>query len=119
MPPGVYTSTNKKAIAAFESSVKYYQSGNDVKAKEEAMIALEKDANFAEPHLLISEIFQTQKKTQEAIDEYVKAITINPTFNLSNYYNIAMLEISIGKYEDAKKDFERFLKKSNINSFFF
>ncbi len=115
LPPGVYTSTNKKAIAAFESAMKYYQSNNDEKAREEALRAIEKDANFAEPHLLIAEIYQSKKQTQEAINEYVKAITINPGYNLSNFYNIAMLEISIGKYEDAKKDFERFLKKPNIN----
>jgi len=115
LPPGVYTSTNKKAIAAFESAMKYYQANNDEKAREEALRAIEKDANFAEPHLLIAEIYQSKKQTQEAINEYVKAITINPGYNLSNFYNIAMLEISIGKYEDAKKDFERFLKKPNIN----
>lgn len=115
LPPGVYTSTNKKAIAAFESAMKYYQANNDEKAREEALKAIEKDANFAEPHLLIAEIYQSKKQTQEAINEYVKAITINPGYNLSNFYNIAMLEISIGKYEDAKKDFERFLKKPNIN----
>ena len=115
LPPGVYTSTNKKAISAFESAMKYYQSNNDEKAREEALRAIEKDANFAEPHLLIAEIYQSKKQTQEAINEYVKAITINPGYNLSNFYNIAMLEISIGKYEDAKKDFERFLKKPNIN----
>ncbi len=115
LPPGVYTSTNKKAISAFESAMKYYQSNNDEKAREEALRAIEKDANFAEPHLLIAEIYQSKKQTQEAINEYVKAITINPGYNISNFYNIAMLEISIGKYEDAKKDFERFLKKPNIN----
>ncbi len=115
LPRGVYTSTNKKAIAAFESAIKYYQASNDSKAKEEALKAIEKDANFAEPHLLLAEIYQTKKQIQEAIDEYAKGITISPTFNLSNFYNVARLEISIGKYEDAKKDFELFLKKRNIN----
>ena len=115
LPPGVYTSTNKKAIAAFESAVKKYQSGNDVKAKEEALKAIEKDANFVEPHLLLAEIYQTKKQIQDAIDEYEKAIRINPTFNMNNFLNKANLEISIGKYEDAKYDFERFLKKPHIN----
>ncbi len=115
LPPGVYTSTNKKAISAFESAVKYYQSGNDAKAKEEALKAIEKDANFVEPHLLLAEIYQTKKQIQDAIDEYEKAIRINPTFNMNNFLNKANLEISIGKYEDAKYDFERFLKKPHIN----
>jgi outer membrane protein OmpA-like peptidoglycan-associated protein len=115
LPPGVYTSTNKKAISIFESAIKYYQTNNDDKAKEEALKAIEKDANFVEPHLLLAEIYQTKKQIQDAIDEYVKAISINPTFNLNNFYNLARLEIGIGKYEDAKKDFEQFLKKPHIN----
>ena len=115
LPPGEYTSTNKKAIASFESAVKYYQAGKDAEAEKELLKAIEKDPNFIEPHLLYAELFQVKRKTQKAIDEYVKAISISPGFNLSNFYNLANLEVSIGKYEDAKKDYERFLKKPHIN----
>jgi len=115
LPPGEYTSTNKKAISAFESAIKYYQAGKDEEAEKEVLKAIEKDANFIEPHLLYAEILQVKRQTEKAIDEYVKAISINPTFNLSNFYNLANLEVSIGRYEDAKKDYERFLKKQHIN----
>lgn len=115
LPPGEYTSTNKKAVAAFESAVKLYQAGKDAEAEKEILKALEKDPNFIEPHLLYAELFQVKKETQKAIDEYVKAISINPGFNLNNFYNLATLEISIGKYEDAKKDYERFMKKQHKN----
>lgn len=115
LPPGEYTSTNKKAIAAFESAIKYYQAGKDAEAEKELLKAIEKDPNFIEPHLLYAEILQVKKQTEKAIDEYVKAISINPGFNLSNFYNLANLEVSIGRYEDAKKDYERFLKKPHIN----
>lgn len=115
LPPGEYSSTNKKAISIFKSAVDYYQNRNDDKAKEEALKAIEKDANFIEPHLLLAEIYQAKNQPQNSIDEYVKAITLNPNFNLSNFYLLAEQEMKIGKYNDAKKDYERFLKKTHIN----
>ncbi len=115
LPPGEYTSTNKKAISAFESAVKLFQSGKDDEAEKDLLKAIEKDPNFIEPHLLYAEILQVRRQPEKAIDEYVKAISINPGFNLNNFYNLATLEINIGRYEDAKKDFERFLKKLHIN----
>ena len=81
LPPGEYTSTNKKAISAFESAVKLYQAGKDVDAEKEVLKAIEKDANFIEPHLLYADILQYRNQTEKAIDEYVKAISINPGFS--------------------------------------
>ncbi|MCW3083086.1 MAG: OmpA family protein [Bacteroidetes bacterium] len=115
LPPGVYSSTNKKAISIFKDALKLFQSGKDDDAVKQLEKAIEKDPNFIEPHLLMAEILQGKKQVDKAIDEYVKAITINPGFNLSNFYNIAMLEMSIGRYADAKQDFERFLKKQYVN----
>lgn len=115
LPPGEYTSTNKKAIASFESAVKLYQAGKDGESEKELLKAIEKDPNFIEPHLLYAEILQVKRQTEKAIDEYIKAISINPKFNLGNFYNLANLEVSIGRYEDAKKDYESFFKKQHIN----
>jgi outer membrane protein OmpA-like peptidoglycan-associated protein/Tfp pilus assembly protein PilF len=115
LPPGEYSSTNKKAISSFESALKLFQSGKDNDAIKELEKAIEKDPNFIEPHLLMGEILYTNRKIEKAIDEYAKAISINPTFNLTTFYNIATLELAIGRYADAKKDFERFLKKPYIH----
>jgi outer membrane protein OmpA-like peptidoglycan-associated protein/tetratricopeptide (TPR) repeat protein len=114
LPPGEYTSLNKKAIQNYEMALKYYNQQNDEKAKEECGKAIEKDANFIEPHLLLAEIYTIQNKMQLAIDEYVKSFAINPGFNQNNYYNVAQLELKLGKYEDAKKDLTQFLKKQRI-----
>jgi outer membrane protein OmpA-like peptidoglycan-associated protein/tetratricopeptide (TPR) repeat protein len=115
LPPGEYTTTNKKAISQFENALKTFQSGNSEKAKEELNKAMEKAPEFIEPHLLMAEIYVTERKVQPAIDEYQKAISINPGFNLNNFYNIGVLEFNVGKYQDAKSDLERFLKKPHMN----
>ncbi|MGZ4034811.1 MAG: tetratricopeptide repeat protein, partial [Bacteroidia bacterium] len=88
LPPGMYTSTNKKAISAFQDALKLYQSGKDADAEKELLKAIEKDPNFIEPHLLYAEILQTRNQAEKAIDEYVKAISINPGFDLNNFYNL-------------------------------
>ena len=115
LPPGEYTSRNKKAIAFFEAALKHFNARNDAKAKEELLKAIEKDPEFIEPHLLMAELYQTDKQVQLAIDEYQKAIGINPKYNLNNFFTVAQLEMSIGNYAAAKADYEQFLKKTHIN----
>jgi outer membrane protein OmpA-like peptidoglycan-associated protein len=115
LPPGKYTSTNKKAISAFESAIKLYQSNQLEKAKEELAKAIQKDPVFIEPHLLLADILQEQRQLQKSIDEYIKGIEINPRFNLNNFFNLAQLEIKVGKYAEAKQDYERFLTKASMN----
>lgn len=115
LPPGEYTSTNKKAIAAFENALKYYNQRDDNKAIQECTTAITKDATFIEPHFLLAQIYSEANKTQEAIDEYYKALAINPKFDKKTFYNLATLEYKIGKYPDAKKNFETYLKYPNVN----
>ncbi len=115
LPPGNYSSKNKKAIALFEGAIKLYQSNQLEKAKAKLSKAVENDATFIEPHLLLAEIFQENEQIQNAIDEYTKAIEINPRFNLNNFYNLAQLEMRLGKYAEAKQDYKRFLVKINPN----
>ncbi len=115
MPPGEYTSTNKKAIAAFKAGLEYYNQRQDNKAITELSNAISKDPNFIEPHLLLAQIYTEAKQKQNAIDEYSKALQINPKFDKKTFFLLANLEMSIGKYDDAKKDYEAFLKYQNVN----
>ncbi len=115
LPPGQYTTTNKRAIASFQEGLQLFNSHNDEKAKEALLKAIEKAPEFIEPHLVLAEILYTNRQTQQAIEEYKKAIAINPRFSLDNFYNLAQLEVSVGKYEDAQADFEQFLKKAHMN----
>lgn len=115
LPPGQYTTTNKKAISLLEEGLKLFNAHNDEKAKETLLKAIEKAPEFIEPHLVLAEIYYSNRQTQQAIDEYKKGIAINPKFSLDNFYNLAQLEMAVGKYEDAKADFEQFLKKAHMN----
>lgn len=115
LPPGEYTSTNKKAVTLFESALKSYDSRQDGKAIEDLNKAIEKDPDFIEPHFLLAQIYTEAGKKQSAIDEYVKALEINPKFDKKTFYNLANLEFSLGKYVEAKKDYEAYLKYQNLH----
>ena len=115
LAPGVYSSTNKKAIKLFESALNYYNAHDDEKTKEELKKAIEKDPAFIEPHYLLAQIYTEAKQTQDAINEYTKGLEINSKFDKKVFFLIATLEISIGKYADAKKDYEAYLKYPNLN----
>lgn len=115
LPPGEYTTKNKKAIASFQDAMRNVQSGNDKHAIEDAISAIQKAPEFIEPHMLLAEVYQARGETQKAIDELKKAITINPGFNLNTFYLLAEQEMLIGDYKNAKADYESFFKKPHIN----
>lgn len=115
LPPGEYTSKNKKAVALFEQAMKLYNQQKDDECMATLAKAIEKDSNFIEPHLLMAELYEIKGNTNAAIKEYERAITISPGFSSSNFYNIARLEMKVGDYKNAKSDFERFLKNPNVN----
>ncbi|MCE9540303.1 MAG: OmpA family protein [Bacteroidetes bacterium] len=77
--------------------------------------AIEKDPTFIEPHYLLAQIYTEANKFQDAIAEYTKALQISPTFDKKAYFLLANIEVSIGKYVDAKLDYETFLKNKNLN----
>ena len=109
------SSTNKKAINAYEKAVEFYQNRKDAEAKEDALKALEKDQNFVEPHLLLATIYEDAKKPEMAIEEYKKIFTLNSRAFPNGYSNCGTLELSLGKYSDAKMHYEKFLSFEHLN----
>lgn len=118
LPLGEYTSKNKKAIALYESAMKNYNYRKNALAKEELKKAIERDPLFVEPHLFLAELYAGENKIQQAIDEIVKALKINPTFEKKAYYRLAMFELRLGQYAVAKKDFDTFLSYKYTNPSF-
>jgi len=115
LPPGEYTSQNKRAISSFEDALKLYDEHKDVECLQALEKVIQKDSNFVEAHLLKADIYESKKETDKAISEYVKALKINPGFSKQTFFLLANLEYSKADYADAKKDYEAFLKYANIN----
>lgn len=121
-----YTTKSAKAIKAYEKATSYFDKYDDVNALSELESAVKADPKFIEAYLLMGDLYGEKaskskdmgmfKKdvvtVEKAIAAYRKAVEIDPDFFMKTYANLAVNEISIGKYEDAKADIEYYIKKS-------
>lgn len=115
MPPGQYTSTNKKAIRNLEEGRKAYEMKKDDLAEKSFLRALEEDKNFIEAALGLANLYQVTGKHEEAISYFKKAIAINPKFFPNSFYFLGLSQLATGQYQDAKNNLEAFLKFDRIN----
>ena len=60
-------------------------------------------------------LYLALNKHQDAIECYKNAITINPKFFLA-YYNLGLVQKSLGRFDEAKKYLEESIK---LNNYFF
>jgi outer membrane protein OmpA-like peptidoglycan-associated protein len=115
MPPGSYTSQNKKAIRHLEDGKSYFEAKKDDQAEKSFKKALDEDKNFIEAALGIANLYQVTGKHADAITYYKKALEINPKFFPNTWYFLALSQLSVGQYEEAKGNLETFLKLDRIN----
>lgn len=115
MPPGQYTSTNKKAIKYVEEGRAYFENKKDEQAEKAFKKALDEDPNFVEACLGIASLYQVTNRHEQAVQYLKKAIELNPKFFPNAFYMLAGSQLVLGQYEDAKKNLESFLKIERIN----
>lgn len=115
MPPGAYTSTNKKAIKYYEEGKLYFQQRKDEDAAKMLVKAIKEDDNFIEAHAALADYFMGTGKYKEAVPEYEKAIALNPNIFNDNYFYLGGAYLSTANYEKAKDAFNAFLKFKRVN----
>lgn len=115
LPPGTYTSTNKKAIKYFEEGKRCYETRKDAEAEKLLNKALQEDPNFVEAHSALAYLLMEKYRTPEAMEHFQKAIDINPKFFPRNYFDLALAQLLSAKYADAQRNLETYLKFDRIN----
>lgn len=115
-PQREYSSSNKKAIKAYEAALTAYNTFDprtgmpDLKGAESNLTkSIKSDPNFIEAYLLMSQVYQDWGKSKEAIDYLKKSIEINPNFFPNSFFFLARLEFNDGNYADAKVHAEKYL----------
>jgi len=103
-----YSTTDKWAIRNYEAALAHYDKFQNEKAKEELLRALEKDPRFIEPLFILANIYVENQEYENAIEQYKKAVALNPNFFPNSYYNLANIEMNIGRYDDALVHFGKF-----------
>jgi len=115
LPPGSYTTTNKKAIKLYEEGKKCYETRKDEEAEKLLDKAIKEDPNFIEAHSALAYLLMEKNRTNEAIPHFQKAVDINPKFFPRNYFDLASAQLISADYDNAAKNFESFLKFERIN----
>ncbi len=107
---------SKKAFRYFMDAVEFY----DGKAFEKAMKALDKatedDPFFIEAFILKGDIQAEEQQFPDALNCYKQALSINPEFSPQLYYITANIELAIGRYQDSRKDYLKFLQSQEITA---
>lgn len=115
LPPGSYSSTNKKAIKYFEDSKKMFQIRKDADAEKLIKKAIEEDPQFIEAHSAYADFLMGKNRVKEAIPLYEKAIQINPKIFIDNNFYLGGAYLHEALYEKAIPCFEIILKAERIN----
>lgn len=115
LPPGTYTSTNKKAIKFFEEAKLDYELKKDTEAEKLLNKTLQEDPNFVEAHMLYGYLLLEKRRTKEGIEHFKRAVEINPKFFPRNYFDLGLAQLLSADYDEAVKNLETFLKFERIN----
>jgi outer membrane protein OmpA-like peptidoglycan-associated protein len=115
LPPGEYTSKNKKAIRFLEEGRRAYELKNDEQAEKNFKKALETDPDFIEAAIGLANLYQVTNHHDKAIIFFKRAIEINPKFFPNNFYFLSLSQLALGNYSDAQGNLETYLKFERIN----
>lgn len=106
-----YSSSNKKAIKAFEIAYDWAIKRQDDKAIPKLEEAIQLDPRFAEPYMLLGEIYLDQKKYSLAESYYTQLIAINERRYAPFYSNLADALMPQTRFAEAADAIRKYLDK--------
>jgi outer membrane protein OmpA-like peptidoglycan-associated protein/tetratricopeptide (TPR) repeat protein len=106
---------DKKAEKWFYTAVDSYQAKKNDKAVSEVQKAIELDPEFTEALILQGDIYADARKYELAVVSYQKAVKTNNPFSPNLFFILANLQLNIGLYDDARKNYQRFLEFEPIS----
>ena len=109
------SSNSSKARSFFESAMRQYQSMQNTTALSELNKALAEDSLFVEAWLLKADICAVTHDVETEIAAYKTVIKINPQCSPKVYLNLGDAQYSIGKYKEAKFQYQKALISSGLS----
>jgi outer membrane protein OmpA-like peptidoglycan-associated protein len=106
---GALSTRSKKAEKFFYAAVSLSKAGAYDKALAELEKAIGEDPAFIEAYIMKGDLYSDLRSYEDAIGSYNQAIGINPEYSPHLYYILANVELSNGKYQDARTHYEKYL----------
>ncbi|MFC0181410.1 Outer membrane protein OmpA [Pseudarcicella hirudinis] len=105
----VLSSSNKKAVAAYEKGLSALQNRKIDEAFSEFEEAIEKDDLFAEPYFQLGKLYEQSRQFGNAILNYEKAINAKENSSVKEMASqqVGLLYLKKGEYESALVNLER------------
>jgi outer membrane protein OmpA-like peptidoglycan-associated protein/tetratricopeptide (TPR) repeat protein len=113
--PIKYVSPSKKATKLYESGKLYYESSNDDLAIADLEKALKEDSKYIDVYLLLGYIYSDKGRNADAINAFNQVMELDPINYQVINFTLGRLNFFLGKYEDAKKAYEYYLKYPRAN----
>ncbi|MFA6404163.1 MAG: OmpA family protein [Salinivirgaceae bacterium] len=104
-----YATQSKKAIQFYEEAIQWYQQMNYDEAIKSLNHAIEKDVLFVDAYLLKAEVYRSQELTELEIENYLKAIEIDPNYFEFVFFNLGSAYYNIGEYKQSEIQLLKFI----------
>ena len=102
---GAYSSSNKKAIEMYEKGMQCMYRSDIPGAESHFKQAAKADPKFAEPNIMLGEMYEDKRLDSIACVYYYAAVTANPTFYTMAWFRIGELELRQQHYAAAVEAF--------------
>ncbi|MFO7940681.1 MAG: OmpA family protein [Bacteroidales bacterium] len=110
-----YTTDSKRAIRFYEDALRNFQRMQYQEAEDDMLRAIKVEEDFIEAHLVLAEIYLTQKKTDQAIARYAQALEIDPDFFPPAYSQLGDLYRLQEEFDKAMEAYETYLDKGRLS----
>ncbi|MGC9345064.1 MAG: tetratricopeptide repeat protein, partial [Bacteroidales bacterium] len=104
-------SSNRRAIKAFNRAVEYFDRRDDEMALIFCNKAIKADKSFVEAYMMKAQILKDRGDYANAINNFKKALSIDPDFYPEGYMVLASAQFNSGKYIEAADNIKIFLDK--------
>ncbi len=109
-----YSTSNKKAIKFFTLANQSLDENLYDQALTQLQESLQADSSFVEARGLMADLYRQMRQHEEAVEQYEKAIALNPEYSHAAYLRVGDEEVHIAHYENAKRHLEKFLAYQDI-----
>lgn len=105
----LYSTNNKEALKYISAANQNIDDHMYDEAIQNLNKSLEEDSKFIDARALLGDLYRMKRLYKQAIEQYSKAIALDPEFNRGIYLKLGEIEINDAQYTLSKQHLEKYL----------